>query len=159
MAPSEFDLRAALREGEGDGPDVNDVIMAAESRRAQRRVRLLSTAVVVAVVGGLAAGAAELGSSGGSSSNGSEAAAGAGQAANGDALHGAAGAPLAPAAKRALDSVPCPSAAPHYAVNAGGLNSGGAAQLVSGQVRTVVVCAYGPAFYTASAPAHRPARL
>lgn len=50
MSPSESDLRAALHDGEGATPNVDRLIMTAQTRAAQRRTRLLSTAVVVGIV-------------------------------------------------------------------------------------------------------------
>lgn len=156
--PSEFDLRAALRDGEGDEPDVNQVIIAGDARRAQRRSRILSAAVVIAVVGGLGLGAAEFGGSGGSGGGSADSA-----ALHGRAVPQAAGGLAAPAmpsaAKAALADVNCPSAAPHYALS-GGMNSyGSATQLFTGRVTSVVVCAYGAAFEAASSPSLHPARL
>jgi hypothetical protein len=133
--PSEFDLRAALREGEGDGPDADLLIAAGQTRRAQRRVRLLSTAVVIAVVGGGAFGATQLGGShesGGSSADVAAGAAGGGQSAQapGDAVRrsaqsGAAYQPVSgaepPRAQlKALADIPCPAAAPNYLLPGGG---------------------------------------
>jgi hypothetical protein len=69
VSPSEADLRAALREGEGDGVDPYDIIFAVRQRRAHRRTVLLSAAAAVVFVGGAAAGGAAL-LSGGSGGNG-----------------------------------------------------------------------------------------
>ncbi|MDT4942501.1 MAG: hypothetical protein QOJ34_2590, partial [Pseudonocardiales bacterium] len=59
--PSEFDLRAALAEGEGDAPNPNLLISAGRARRAQRRSRVLSTVAVVALVTTGAVGISQLG--------------------------------------------------------------------------------------------------
>jgi hypothetical protein len=56
MSPTEFDLRQALRDGEGDGVDAGLIIFAARERRAHRRHVLLSAAAAVIVVGGVAGG-------------------------------------------------------------------------------------------------------
>lgn len=56
MSPSEFDLRAALREGEGDGLDPDSVIAAARAARHERRVRIGSALGAVAVVAGIGIG-------------------------------------------------------------------------------------------------------
>lgn len=59
MSPSEFDLRAALREGEGEIPAVHRVIAQAQRRQRERRQRIRSVAVGVSVaavmVGGFTA--------------------------------------------------------------------------------------------------------
>lgn len=60
MSPSESDLRAALRDGEGDGPNVNIVIAGAQALRARRRSRLLSAAAAVIVVGGIGYGISQV---------------------------------------------------------------------------------------------------
>jgi hypothetical protein len=82
MSPSEFDLRAALREGEGDRLDPDSVLAAARATRRERRVRIASVAGAVIVVGGIGAGVgiANLQSSGsptagGTSPSGSQSAA------------------------------------------------------------------------------------
>lgn len=152
--PSEFDLRAALRDGEGDEPDVDQVIVAGAARRAQRRSRILSAAVVIIAVGGLGAGAAEFGGSGGSGSM------------NSDVAHGAGGALSAaiPAKVNALGDIACPATAPTYAPLSGGGLVGGtgygsATQLFTGRVSSVVVCAYGATFNTEERSSFAPARL
>jgi hypothetical protein len=154
--PSEFDLRAALRDGEGDEPDVNQVIIAGDTRRAQRRTRILSAAVIIAVVGGLGVGAAEF--SGGDGSGGGSA----GSAALHRPAAGGLAAPAPSAVRDALARVSCPSAAPKYAAaetNPSGSSAYGSTRLFSGQVSSVVVCAYGPAFHAANTQLRSPARL
>jgi hypothetical protein len=172
MAPSEFDLRAALREGEGDGPDADLLIAAGQTRRAQRRTRLLSTAIVIAVVGGGAFGATQLGGS--SESGGGSAAAAGGQpaTAHGDAFHRRAqrnegyapvgGALSVPQQQmKAMAGISCPSAAPDYLLpGGGGLTTYGASgRLFTRPVASVVVCAYGTTLATSDSPTPRPARL
>jgi hypothetical protein len=165
--PSEFDLRAALREGEGDEPDVNDVIYAGRARRAQRRSRILTAAGVIAAAG-LVAGVAQLDGGGSGSGGGSDSAAGA-QAAASSAPAGGGGAgyggnlvpaTLAPSARKALADVSCPTAAPQYPLAGGGLSSGGgSAELFSRHVTSVVLCAYGPSFDAAGHAPRTPGRL
>ena len=153
--PSEFDLRAALREGEGDKPSIHKVMIAGDARR-RRRVRIASAAVIVAVAGGLGATAAEFGGSNGSSGS-SDA------AAHGGALSaGGAGLAVPSAEKDALARVSCPSAAPKYAgavINGAGSLAHGSAPLFAERVSSVVVCAYGPAVHAVSSQLRGPARL
>lgn len=77
MSPSEFDLRAALHDGEGDDVNVDQLVLAARAGAASRRARLLSTAAIVAVVAGAGVGGAVLASSGNDSNTSPTAAAGA----------------------------------------------------------------------------------
>lgn len=56
MSPSEDQLRAALRHGEGDGLSAAGIIARAEDHRRQRRTRLLSVAAAVVVVAGIGTG-------------------------------------------------------------------------------------------------------
>lgn len=173
--PSEFDLRAALREGEGEGLDADHLIIAGGERRARRRARLLSTAALIALVTGGAIGLSQLGGSGDSggassadSARRGAAAAGAagahrpdfGQATRSAAANGGAPAPQ-PGAPMQLDAVACPAAAPAYLLpGGGGLNSYGASgPMFARAVSGVVVCAYGPARDATSTPARHPARL
>jgi hypothetical protein len=177
MAPSEFDLRAALREGEGAGPDADLLIAAGQTRRAQRRTRLLSAAGVIIVVGGGAFGATQLGGRDGSGGGSSVAAAHGGQPrgpmqrlalrpnahsneAYGSANGGAAADVTSPAQAKLAD-ISCPSAAPDYLLpGGGGLNSYGASgRLFARPVASVVVCAYGTTFAMSDSPTPRPARL
>ena len=177
MAPSEFDLRAALREGEGDGPNADQLIAAGQTRRAQRRTRLLSAAAVVIVVGGGAFGATQLGGSSESGGGSSAGAAGGSQAMG--PVHGldlrrgtssnqgygsaeggvTAGVPAEAQAK--LAGISCPSAAPDYLLpGGGGLNEYGASgRLFTRPVASVVVCAYGTTFAMSDSSRPRPARL
>jgi len=52
VSPTEFDLRAALSDGEGNGPDPDAVIGRAQAYQRQRRAR---------IAGGLSNGLPELG--------------------------------------------------------------------------------------------------
>ena len=78
MSPTENDLRAALRDGEGDGPDASRIVIAGQRARARRRTQLVNTAVAVALVGGLGtAGTLLLGNGDDASHSSSEAGSGA----------------------------------------------------------------------------------
>lgn len=176
MSPTEFDLRAALHDGEGDEPNVDQLILHGRARVAQRRVRVLSTAAAVAVVAGLGTGIAVLANGNGNAGNStSNAEAGVGTAATrpGTAFGAAssAGAPqaAAPAASAAISdrglaaslAVRCPASLPRYAVPGGGGTGqfGGDGPLFSKAVHAVVVCGYGTTNDTASGSTARPARL
>ena len=65
MSPSEFDLRAALREGEGDGIDAGRLIANANRIRRDRRRRINTGLGIAAVVGVLGTFGALIGTSGG----------------------------------------------------------------------------------------------
>ena len=54
MSPTEFELRAALRDGEGRGPDPDTIIRRANDLRRQRRTRIGGSLAAAAVVAGLA---------------------------------------------------------------------------------------------------------
>jgi hypothetical protein len=154
--PSEFDLRAALREGEGDKPNIHRVMVAVDARR-QRRVRLASAAVIVAVAGGLGVTAAVFG---GSNHESGGSAVGAGGALNADNGGGTALEPSDP--KAALARVSCPSAAPYYAAHETNRIRGSAHSnlpLFTAPVSSVVVCAYGPAFQSQALQRRSPVRL
>lgn len=175
MSPSEFDLRAALHDGEGEdeGIDVHRIVAAGQARRA-RRTRALSVTAVTAAVAGVGITAGLLwggGSTGSSGASGRQAGASGGQAdgkvnsqeygtaAGASSQHGAANGPLA--AEQA-GSIACPNPAPHYLLPGGGSPGqfGAGGSLFGSAVSSVVVCGYGApsqALNTTSAPA--PARL
>jgi hypothetical protein len=69
MSPTEFELRAALRAGEGDGVDADAVIGRAMSVRHARRVRVGSIAAAAIVVGAVSVGAVTLNGNGHSRMN------------------------------------------------------------------------------------------
>lgn len=71
MAPSEFELRAALHDGEGEGVDAGRVIARARAVRATRRTRWATVAATVVVAGALGTGIGALAHYGGSESAGS----------------------------------------------------------------------------------------
>jgi hypothetical protein len=152
MSPNEFQLRAALRDGEGEHLDPDTVIARARAvtrARRDRRVRYLSVAAVVAVVGGIGtvAGVAlsggdhnDMNSSSGAAKRMSTAgggSAGAGQAAS--PKPAIAAGPMADAA-----AVPCPATAPALKLPGGGANDrfGAGGSLFSGPVEAVKLCAY-----------------
>jgi hypothetical protein len=184
MAPSEFDLREALRDGEGDDVDAGRVIMIGQAyrdQRAQRRTRLLSAAAVFAIVTGGAIGLSRLGGNDDGSGNGSGGApvAGAGGAfqdqphssnrsASGSAygaVNGVGTAASVPAvpnvAEKAMASVDCPASAPQYELAGGGGSTayGGSGPLFRTTVSSAVVCAYGTSLQAIGATTRHPARL
>ncbi len=152
MSPTESDLRAALRDGEGDGPDIDRLLAGGRARQAQSRMHLLAAAAVVLVVAGAGAGGALLwgGSSGGqthaagsANSNGDAdgSAALRGQAAGGSVSHDANKA----AAPQAAPAVGCPATQPHPMLPGGGSPGqfGTDGAMYSRAVSVVVVCSYG----------------
>jgi hypothetical protein len=163
MSPTEFDLRAALHDGEGDGVDADRLIAVGQTRRAQRRVRVLSTAAVVVVVAGAGAGGAFLvanndsnsANSGGraaqydagaqSSAKGAVAGAGGAEAPAASLPSGSASRQTDQAAKSAAAAVPCPNSLPRYLLPGGGSPGqfGSDGPLFSKAVTSVVVCSYG----------------
>ncbi|WP_375491619.1 hypothetical protein [uncultured Jatrophihabitans sp.] len=168
MSPSENDLRAALRRGEGDATqdvDVDRLVAAGRDRATQRRVRLLSGAAVVLVVAAAGTGGALIW--GGSDSAQQTSGASAGKAAGSRAGGATQAAPATGAAAGA-----CPAAAPARvaprpgAANPGGLTpgaGGGTGQaagaggaLFAKPVARLVVCAYPEG---SSPAAQRPAGI
>jgi len=167
MAPSEFDLRAALRDGEGEGLDADPLISQGRARAAHHRVRLLSGVAVVAVVAAGAVGASQLrgsGDSGSSSATGSAAGGVAAapahaplQSASTESAYRVGGASML-AAKAA--AIGCPPVAPEFAPPNGRTGRYGAAQPFFRQpVAAMIVCAYGSTRTAATAPERQPARL
>lgn len=146
MSPTEFDLRAALRDGEGDELDAERVVAGARAYRARRRSRILSTAatvVCVAAVGGVVAG---LVGTGGDTGHGSglagpaTAPTGGPSGANGR-TYGAGPVPRLnqPYNTTTLALPGCPAALPATKPPAG--NSTG--ELLPAPIRSFVVCSYG----------------
>lgn len=157
MSPNEFQLRSALRDGEGDHVDADTVIARArgmQQARHDRRVRYGSVAAAVAVVGGIGViGSLALG--GGHDGNASTAGKGGGvtnadgagnyqgtgrgaTAPSSRAVPAAAG-PMADAA-----AVPCPTTPPNLALPGGGGSGqfGANGALFDKPVVSVKVCAY-----------------
>jgi hypothetical protein len=170
MSPTEFDLRAALRDGEGDEPNADQLILHGRARVAQRRTRILSAAAVVAVVTGLGGGIALLAhGSGGESAGNAGGTAGGADSAFGAAAGASAPAAAAPQAASSLAErglsgtlqIPCPAALPQYLLPGGGGTGqfGADSPLFGKPVRAVVVCAYGPAAKATDRGAAHPARL
>jgi hypothetical protein len=184
MAPSEFDLRAALAEGEGDNLDADELISAGQARRVQRRHRLLTTAAVVALVAGGAVGVSQL-DGGGAASDGSAAGDSAAgpdvvrrQADSGSATSGfqygpsdglavgavGSGHVATPpsVARTRLAQIGCPAATVADSLVQNGTKSTAAqarAPLFSAAVSSAVVCAYGSTLQPAAAQPRHPARL
>jgi hypothetical protein len=175
--PSEFDLRAALADGEGDSPDPEALISAGRARRVQRRNRFLTTAAVVALVAGGAVGVSQLDSSHSGGNGGTaDAVANGGMGALPHSAVGSKGARYAPLARRgsfdtaasapvngsvqSLARLPCPAASTAYGLGEPGTTSAQArGPLFSADVYSAVVCAYGATADVVLAPAQHPARL
>ena len=161
MSPTEFDLRAALRDGEGDDGggaplDVDAIVDAARAHRNQRRTRILSAAAAVVVVAAAGVGGALLihRDSGGSG----------GQAGASSLPH------TAPSANSRSGNLPshaagpssslhlgCPTAFPQQMMPGGGSPGqfGSDGPMFAQPVASVRVCAYG----SGAAPVVQPAQL
>jgi hypothetical protein len=152
MSPNEFQLRAALHDGEGKRVDPDTVMARArgmQQARHDRRVRYASVAAVVAVVAGI-------GVVGGIAVNGgghhNTAAGGVGDnAAVAPGQNRGAKVPqpavAAPGPLRDAQSVACPAAAPTLKTPAGAGGTtrgqfGAAGSLFSGAVESIKICAY-----------------
>ena len=149
MSPTESDLRAALRDGEGDGPNVDRVIALGRARRTQTRHQLLAAAAVVVVVGGVGSAVLVGGNNSAdkSANNGAAdafgAAGGNSDAAGGMApLHSAAASGYRPAASAPASAVTvaCPAATPTLQQKSGAST---AQPLLSRAVSAFIVCSYG----------------
>lgn len=170
MSPSEDDLRAALRRGEGDAPDAGRIVARAAAVQSRRRAQLRSGALGVVLVAAVGAGGGALlarggGDSGTAGSSGEKAAGSAGNAGSGSssgassaaaAGSSARGAASRGAASAALPAT-CPSSAPHYLLPGGGSPGqfGAGGPLFGAPVTSVLVCAYGAASGARAAPAVR----
>ena len=175
MSPSEFDLRAALRDGEGDGVNVEKVIAGAAADRARHRTWLLSAAAAV-VVAGVGTGSAVVWGGG---SGGAPRAESAASGASRGSIPGPAGpahtttrgsvaagpeqpAPSPTSAASVAATVACPSTYPHYLLPGGGSPGqfGSDGPLFSKPVVALVVCGYGTPQEAANLkPPARPGRL
>jgi hypothetical protein len=167
MSPNESQLRAALRDGEGDTVDVDAVVLGAARLRRARRQRLTSAVGAVVVVAGIATGGAALlsrGDNGASSSSaaldrrsesadslmarGSEptasraGAASASHAAGGTIRSGSSA--EAKDATSAASSVVCPAQPPRIMLPGGGGTAqfGGAEPIYAQPVQAIKVCVY-----------------
>ncbi|MFN2519150.1 MAG: hypothetical protein ABR604_08935 [Jatrophihabitantaceae bacterium] len=148
MSPSEFQLRSALRDGEGEHVDPDTVIARArgmQQERHDRRIRYASMAAAVTVIGGIGVVAGVALRGGGKANSGSAA----GNEDSAVVRNGAAApakgatAAAAPGAMADARAVPCPTTAPHLALPGGGSGQFGAhGPLFSGPVAAVKVCAY-----------------
>ncbi|MCU1658462.1 MAG: hypothetical protein JWO57_3118 [Pseudonocardiales bacterium] len=158
MSPNEFQLRAALRDGEGYRLDPDTVLArarAAQSARRERRVRYGSIAAIVAVVAGIGvAGGIALGGGDKHTSNSSAGSAASERSAAGSSGYGASSgkaaatsAPVAPGPLAKAAAVPCPSTLPHLSTPGGGGTGqfGATGPLLSGAVEAVKMCAYADA--------------
>jgi hypothetical protein len=155
MSPNEFQLRSALRDGEGEHVNPDTVISRArgmQQARHDRRVRYGSVAAAVAIVGGIGVlGGVVLG---GGDNKTSTASKGGGVSTSGGQAQDGARAPsgVVPAAPAIPTqpiasgpvAVPCPSSPLQLAVPGGGGTGQFGAQgpLFSGPVEAVKVCAY-----------------
>jgi hypothetical protein len=161
MSPTESDLRASLRDGEGDVPDVDRIMAGAAAARSQRRGRILSTAAAVVVVAGIATGGFEIVShsrdhesagAGGSGGTTRAAAAAAAPAAAGGSARSAdaKGAPVVPAPGGGGTSAApraCAARLPRTLLPGGGSPGqfGASGKLFTKPVASVIVCSYGGA--------------
>jgi hypothetical protein len=154
MSPSESDLRAALRDGEGDDIPVDRLIHVAQTGAARRRTRLLTTAAVVAVLACAGVGGGLLANSG---SDGAASTSTPGFAAGGQSADSASGsgngAPGAlarlPAAVQGGQSggssaaAACPATAAAAVDAAAKTTATAGTQVFTGRVTRVLVCSYG----------------
>jgi hypothetical protein len=146
MSPNEFQLRAALRDGEGDHIDPETVIARARAvtqARHDRRVRYGSVAAVVAVVGGIGVVASVALSGGGNDNHTARNADSANSQGQDQGGGKNAQQPIAPGALDDAAKVPCPTLAPNLKVP-GGANGqfGAGGSLFSGPVEAIKICAY-----------------
>jgi hypothetical protein len=141
MSPTEFELRAALRDGEdGGGLDPDLVLARAEGFRRQRRTRVLGAASVAAVVAAIGitgtvlvqSGSTQHGAGSSGARSGATAADGAAAPSNAPAKGGG--------ANRSLASV-CPEPFPRLTIAVGQVPSSDA--LFDPAVNSVLICSYG----------------
>lgn len=147
MSPTEDQLRRALSDGEGPGPDPDTVILRAAAYRSERRTKLFATAAVVAVVAGIgtAVGVVTTNSDHTNSANSNTFDKAAGPAGSGAASseHVAsppllAGGPgTVPAAAGQIAAIPCPDTFPSLP-----LTQDRTSAFFTTTVTGVVVCAY-----------------
>jgi hypothetical protein len=161
MSPSEFDLRAALHDGDGENINVDRIIAGARARAAERRTRIATGAAIVLVVAGAGVGGTYLAHNSGTS---------AGSNSNADAIGGAAhraaggGSNAVNGNQAALPSkagVSCPATTPRYLLPGGGSPGqfGASGPLFRKPVTSVVVCAYGDAANEQERDNAQPGRL
>lgn len=160
MSPSESELRAALRHGEGEGIDAGRVIAHAREIRHSRRARWASVAAAVIAVGAVGTGTGLLINqqhTGGPTSaqlNGPNETAGTtpGRAAG---THSQA-TRIAPGPLNDAAHIPCPARPPRLMLPGGGSPGqfGSSASLFSGPVEAVKVCGYSVLGTTSSPTQH-----
>lgn len=175
MSPSEFDLRAFLREGEGPTPSADSVIARAEGIRRARRVRVAQVAAAVVVTGLVGVGVAGL--AGGSNRHDASGRAAGGSGATGQrysgtevpagaqSVAGAADPRTAPAPRSSRSGTDygsdqaaspvaagCPASPPLLAAPGGGGTGqfGGTGPLFDRPVTAMTVCAYRGSSLTGS---------
>jgi hypothetical protein len=132
MSPSEFDLRAALRAGEGQRVNADGVIANAREVRHNRRKRVVAVVGAAAVVAGIGTGISYL--PGTSSSDSASSGGGLSTAKLGNSR----GAPQA-------DLTACPRTPPHLVLPGGGGTTqfGATGPLFAEPVEQIVACGYG----------------
>lgn len=176
MSPSEFDLRAALRDGEGAALDVDRIIAGGQARQARRRAQLLTASLAVVFLGAAGtAGAFLLGGNGapGPSADGALASRAA-SSANAEQPGNLAPAPKASDSPSRTDgappssagggvsnsAIPCPASFPTLLLPGGGGSGqfGAAGPLFTKPARSIVVCSYGSPLATGP-NGGRPGRL
>ncbi len=153
MTPSESQLRAALRDGEGQALDVDSVVAGAARLHRARRQRLASVAGAVIVVGGIGVGVVAVGrdGSGGPDTALAQRTAGATPATPAAGTGSRAG--TAPRTRARAASMPadaagtaiaCPAHAPRLAAPGGGGTGGfgGSDALYAAPISAAKVCAY-----------------
>jgi hypothetical protein len=154
VSPDEFDLRNALREGEGERIDPDDVIAYAVAYRHARRVRIGSIAAGVVAVAGIGVGSVALVNDNGGGHR-PEAAKSAPVVSGGvnmgssprpldKRMAGGGGVARPTLAGAGTASLACPEAPPRLMLPGGGGSGqfGSTGSLFSGAVGSVTICAY-----------------
>lgn len=155
MSPSESELRAALRHGEGEAVNAAAIIAHAEQLRRQRRVRLGSIAAAMVTVAVIGTGGALVwtGHRFGPKlyADNTPAAPAAGQSPSASPSGSIASGPLNDAAR-----IACPARPPRLMLPGGGSPGqfGSSASLFSGPVEAVKVCGYSVLGTTSSPTQH-----
>ncbi|MGH8960226.1 MAG: hypothetical protein ACRDWT_03330 [Jatrophihabitantaceae bacterium] len=152
MSPSESELRSFLRDGEGEPIDPGAVIAHARAARHNRRVRLVSVAAAVVVVGAVSAGTAVLaGGNSGTPSANRHSHPGAAALATPTTTRPAPGHATSPA--NPTGHAPCPVVPLHLMLPGGGGTGqfGADGPLYDGAVSSMQVCGYAAASVGAQA--------
>ncbi len=163
MSPSEFDLRAALREGEGDGVDAGRLIANAARIRSERHRRINTGLGIAAVVGVIGTAGALIGTNVSNNESAGGTGAARTQAVAGGAVSGNATVVPAPAPSRAVRhggndrSTPACPATPVHVLRPGGTTTADH-NLFPADVGAISACGYpakgttiGGAFLTGTA--------